>query len=107
VLPLQRSPSCAAGDFLAELLFRVFSQRYERGSTIVTSNHAQRRLPHGLTERLHREANDQKRLSSYDRAPSHYRRHAHRSHDWRTRGCILVGPQCANGMTIEALDEPL
>ena len=32
VLPLQRSPSCAAGDFLAELLFKVFSQRYERGN---------------------------------------------------------------------------
>ena len=60
--PLQRSPSCATGGFLlAELLFKVFSQRYERGSTIVTSNHAQRRLPHGFTERLHRETNDQKR----------------------------------------------
>jgi Ni/Co efflux regulator RcnB len=27
----------------------------------------------------------------YDRAPGHYRRHAHRPHDWRTRGCIQVG----------------
>ena len=28
----------------------------------------------------------------YDRAPSHYHRHAHRPHNWRSRGCILVGP---------------
>jgi Ni/Co efflux regulator RcnB len=28
----------------------------------------------------------------YDRAPSHYRRHAYRPHDWQSRGCILVGP---------------
>jgi len=28
----------------------------------------------------------------YDRAPSHYRRHANRPHNWRSRGCILVGP---------------
>jgi Ni/Co efflux regulator RcnB len=28
----------------------------------------------------------------YDRAPSHYRRHAHRPHNWQSRGCILVGP---------------
>lgn len=27
----------------------------------------------------------------YDRAPSHYRRHAHRPHDWHRRGCIQVG----------------
>ena len=28
----------------------------------------------------------------YDRAPSHYRRHAYRPHNWQSRGCILVGP---------------
>lgn len=28
----------------------------------------------------------------YDRAPSHYRRHAYRPRDWESRGCILVGP---------------
>ena len=28
----------------------------------------------------------------YDRAPSHYRRHAYRPRDWERRGCILVGP---------------
>jgi hypothetical protein len=28
----------------------------------------------------------------YRSAPSHYRRYAHRPADWRSRGCILVGP---------------
>jgi Ni/Co efflux regulator RcnB len=28
----------------------------------------------------------------YNSAPSHYRRYAHRPSDWRSRGCILVGP---------------
>lgn len=28
----------------------------------------------------------------YKSAPSHYRRYAQRPHDWRSRGCILVGP---------------
>jgi Ni/Co efflux regulator RcnB len=28
----------------------------------------------------------------YKSAPSHYRRYAHRPSDWRSRGCILVGP---------------
>jgi PAS domain S-box-containing protein len=41
----------------AELLFEVFSQRYERGSTIVTSNPAVRRLDPGAGQRAaHRRA---------------------------------------------------
>lgn len=28
----------------------------------------------------------------YDRAPSHWHRYHARPHDWRTRGCIIVGP---------------
>jgi hypothetical protein len=28
----------------------------------------------------------------YRSAPSHYRRYAHRPADWRSRGCIMVGP---------------
>jgi Ni/Co efflux regulator RcnB len=28
----------------------------------------------------------------YKSAPSHYRRYAHRPYNWRSRGCILVGP---------------
>lgn len=28
----------------------------------------------------------------YDHAPHGYRRYGHRPYDWRTRGCIMVGP---------------
>ena len=37
-LSLDNPLSCAISQTGAELLFEVFSQRYERGSTIVTSN---------------------------------------------------------------------
>ena len=42
---------------------------------------------------VHRRGHDHRYTAGrrYDRAPSHYRRHAHRPHDWRTRGCIQVG----------------
>jgi Ni/Co efflux regulator RcnB len=43
---------------------------------------------------VHREARDQRYTPGqhYDRAPSHYRRHADRPRDWHSRGCIRVGP---------------
>jgi hypothetical protein len=28
----------------------------------------------------------------YDRAPGHWHRYHSRPHDWRRRGCIIVGP---------------
>ncbi len=28
----------------------------------------------------------------YRSAPRHWRRYGHRPHDWRRRGCIIVGP---------------
>jgi hypothetical protein len=42
---------------------------------------------------VHRRERDHRYTAGrrYDRAPSHYRRHAHRPHDWHRRGCIQVG----------------
>lgn len=28
----------------------------------------------------------------YERAPNHWHRHGSRPRDWRTRGCVMVGP---------------
>lgn len=44
--------------------------------------------------RAHRQGWDRRYTPGrrYSHAPRHYRRHAHRPSDWRSRGCILVGP---------------
>ena len=55
---------------------------------------AQDREGNRKRRRVHRHGRDHNYTPGerYVRAPSHYRRHAHRPHNWQSRGCILVGP---------------
>ena len=60
--------------------------------TIISANSVQ--VQFNEPKRAHRQRWDRRYTPGrrYSHAPSHYRRHAHRPSDWRSRGCILVGP---------------
>ncbi|MBN9075239.1 MAG: hypothetical protein J0H84_03380 [Rhizobiales bacterium] len=47
---------------------------------------------HSYRDRDHHDRRHYRPGSRYDRAPHGWHRYRHRPHDWRTRGCIVVGP---------------